>query len=741
MNLFDLFAKLTLDTSDYESKLKDAEGGAHSFASALGSGLGTAAKLGVAAVGAVTAAAISAGTALVNATSKVASYGDNIDKMSQKMGLSAKAYQEWDAVMQHSGTSIESLQASMKTLANAVENGNEAFQRLGITQEQIASMNNEELFSATITALQNVEDETERTYLAGQLLGRGATELGALLNTSAEDTQAMKDRVHELGGVMSDEAVKAAAAYQDSLQDMQTAFSSLSRNMISEFLPSVTTVMDGLTEIFAGDSNKGLGMVEAGVDDFLGRLDAAIPRVMEIGGKIVTSIGKAIQKNFPKIVKTGAELVTKLATSIIKGLPQAVKTIATSIATSIKDLTPQLLTTVLDIIETLTDPANLGGLIDAGISIVTGLADSIIEALPVLIERLPEILENLVTAIVENAPKLLEAGVSLMMALVEGLIEAVPMLIEAIPAMIETLKNGFVQFWENIKETGRQLLERIKEGFMERFGDFSAAVSEFVSGVVEWFEGIPQWFAELPEKIAYDLGVVVGTLAQWGSDAYAWAQENVPQIVESISTFFQELPGKINGFLDEAKQRFFEFASNMIATAQEKIPQLISTITSFFEELPGRLLEIGHNIVTGLWDGIVGAWDWLVGNVSSLIGSFVQGIKNTLGIASPSKVFASIGENMALGLDKGFDGAFGKVYDNITDSVGSLAGGDYSTDYTVAATARQASDGANWDTVAQLLMEIRDKIGGDVVLDSGELVGYMDNALGAMSRRKARAYT
>jgi len=643
--------------------------------------------------------------------------------------------------MQHSGTSIESLQSSMKTLANAVENGNDAFQRLGITQEQIASMSNEDLFSATITALQNVEDETERTYLAGQLLGRGATELGALLNTSAEETQAMKDRVHELGGVMSDEAVKAAASYQDSLQDMQTAFSSLSRNMISEFLPSVTTVMDGLSEIFSGDSNKGLAMVESGVDEFLGRLDSVLPRVMEIGGKIVSAIGRAIQNNFPKIVKTGAELITKLGSSILKGLPQTIKAIASSIASSIKNLVPQLLETVLDIIQTLTDPANLGGLVDAGIAIITGLADSLIAALPVLIERLPEILENLVMAIAENAPKLLEAGVSIMMALVEGLIDAVPMLIEAIPAMIETLKNGFVQFWENIKETGRQLLEQIKQGFMERFGDFSEAVSEFVGGVVEWFEGIPQWFAELPEKIAYDLGVVVGTLAQWGADAYAWAQENVPQIVESISTFFQELPDKINGFLDEAKQKFFEFASKMIATAQEKIPQLISTITSFFEELPGRLLEIGHNIVTGLWDGIVGAWDWLVGNVSSLIGSFVQGIKNTLGIASPSKVFAEIGKNMAAGLDKGFDDAFDKVYDNITDSIESLSGGDYVADYAVAAPAGQSTDTSSMDTVAQLLTEIRDRVGGDVVLDSGQLVGYMDSAMGALSRRKARAYT
>ena len=109
-------------------------------------------------------------------------------------------------------------------MANAVENGNKAFQRIGLTQEELANMSQEEIFDATIAGLQNVEDETERTYLAGQLLGRGATELGALLNTSAEETQAMKDRVHELGGVMSDEAVKSAAAYQDQLQDMKTAF-------------------------------------------------------------------------------------------------------------------------------------------------------------------------------------------------------------------------------------------------------------------------------------------------------------------------------------------------------------------------------------------------------------------------------------------------------------------------------------------------------------------------------------
>ena len=62
-------------------------------------------------------AALMAGTALAGAANGVADYGDHIDKMSQKMGLTAEAYQEWEAVMQHSGTSMDTMKASMKSPA------------------------------------------------------------------------------------------------------------------------------------------------------------------------------------------------------------------------------------------------------------------------------------------------------------------------------------------------------------------------------------------------------------------------------------------------------------------------------------------------------------------------------------------------------------------------------------------------------------------------------------------------
>ena len=325
-DVFDLQAKIGLNTSDFTKGLATAGTSMKEFGSTIKSGAETVAKVGVAAFTAVAGAATATSAAILKGVDALTTYGDNIDKMSQKLGMSAQAYQEWDAVMQHSGTTIDSMQASMKTLASAAETGNDAFEKLGITQEEIANMSQEELFSATITALQNLDNETERTYLAGQLLGRGATELGALLNTSAEDTEKMKQRVHELGGVMSDEAVKASAKYKDSIQDMKTAFKGIGRDLISDFVPALTEVSDGLTAIFSGEEN-GVELFTQGFDKAIqniGQSAAKIkPIVKKIGSiavqvipEIIGTVGESIINAIPDMLGSGGKLLEKIANSI-----------------------------------------------------------------------------------------------------------------------------------------------------------------------------------------------------------------------------------------------------------------------------------------------------------------------------------------------------------------------------------------------------------------------------------------
>lgn len=507
MNLFDLMAVIRLDSSEYEKGLEDASKKQQTFGQKLKTGLGTAGKVAAGAITAVTVATGAVAGAMVKGAGEVAAYGDNIDKMSQKMGLSAEAYQEWDAIMRHSGTSIDTMQAGMKTLANAVENGNEAFERLGLTQEEIAGMSQEDLFGATITALQNVENETERTYLAGQLLGRGATELGALLNTSAEDTEAMRQRVHELGGVMSDEAVKAAAAYQDSLQDMTTAFDGLKRGLMGEFMPAITTVMDGLTEIFAGDSDKGIGLVTQGIDNLVSNISEKIPEVMRVGAQIVTSLLTAITKNLPTLITAGSKAVLEIATGIIKQLPQIVKSgleviqsLADGLSNSLPELIPTVVDVMLEIVDTLID--NIDLVVDAALKIIVALGEGLIKAIPRLVAKVPEIIVKLVGALIENVPKIVETGITLVVELAKGLVEGIPEMVKRIPEIITAIVNGLTSGISSIVQVGKDLISGLWNGISEKAEWLKDKAGGVVNGIKGIFTGKQGFDEKSPSKWA-----------------------------------------------------------------------------------------------------------------------------------------------------------------------------------------------------------------------------------------------
>lgn len=471
MDLFSLVARLLLDKSGYEEGIKEAEGEARSFGDKLKSGLGTAAKVGAAAVAAVGTAAVAMGRTLVKEAGEVAAYGDNIDKASQKLGISAEAYQEWDAVLQHSGTSIDSMGIGMKTLANKAAEGSDAFAALGISAQEAASMSREELFSKTITALQNVTDENQRAQLAQELFGRSAMELGPLLNTSAEETQAMKDRVHELGGVMSDEAVKAAAAYQDNLQDMQTAMSGVKRSIVSEFIPGLSNLMSAFTNILAGeDPGEAL---EAGIDGIVGAMDKTVDKFVTIGQRIIPAIVDAIVKAAPALLDGAGKLVLTLGQAIIANLPNLIKaglevivTLANAIAASLPELIPTIVSVVMEIVDVLTEPDTLANLLDAAIAIMVALAEGLVDAVPRLIERVPEIILNLVGAFIRNAPKLLEAGVKLIAVFAKGLVEGVGSVLSAINQIGSNIVQGIGQLISGAWEWGKDMIVNFTNGII-----------------------------------------------------------------------------------------------------------------------------------------------------------------------------------------------------------------------------------------------------------------------------------
>lgn len=458
MDLFDIAAKISLNTKDFENGLQGANEQGKTFADKLKSGLGTAAKVGGAAIAAIGTGAVALGKKFVDGVSEVAAYGDAIDKNSQKMGISAQAYQEWDFILQHSGSSIDAMSRGMMTLSKQAESNSDAFEKLGITQEDLATLNKEDLFSKTIEGLQALGEGTERDALASELFGGSAKELGPLLNTTAEDVAAMRQQVNDLGGVMSNDAVKGAAAFQDAMQNLQTAMGGIKKAFASQFLPAFTQVIDGLTAIFGGDSG-GVAQISEGLTEIINTLSEKAPEFLNVGFQIIESIGMAITENLPSLIERGGDLLLNgILPGIISNLPAIVETAFTvlaqfvsAIGQALPTLIPAAVEMVIQIVESLLD--NIDLLIDAAIQLIIGLAEGLIGAIPVLVSKAPEIIEKLFGAIVSAAPKLMDAGIQL----------------------IEKLWEGVKTLWTSIKEYGGQIIDQVASG-----------ISSAISSAVQW---------------------------------------------------------------------------------------------------------------------------------------------------------------------------------------------------------------------------------------------------------------
>ena len=689
MDVFDLFAKLSLDTSEYDSGLSGALNSASSFGSALSGGLATACTVGIGAVTAVGTAVAGAGVALVSATGDVASFGDNIDKMSQKIGISAEAYQEWDAVMQHCGASIDSLQPSMKTLATQAEKGNEAFQQLGITEEEVANLSQEDLFAKVVAGLQNMEEGTERTYLASQLLGRGATELGALFNTSAEETQAMIDRVHELGGVMSDEAVEASAKYQDQLQDLTTAFDALKRNLVSDFMPSITTVMGGLTELFAGNYDTGLEDIYVGINDAVTELTDKLPEALDIVTGIFGALSVAVMDNASTIISALSSVVIDVIEQIAGGADDIVNvaldiinTLIDSISSALPELIPALSDGLLSAISALTDSKTITQLGKTASELIKGLATGITKALPTLLKTAPVIIGNLVSGMVgalgefskigkpimeaiagifteENMTDILTAVEDMIVMIGDSLMDYADIVLDAVSGLLDALSESdeaseglenlissmIDQFFEFLSE----YLPKLEEKASEIAPDFWAKIVEFVGKLFEKFGDIISAIAKYIPDIVKGLTSVLlesGTLQimiQGWIDVFKAVVSALPDIIEPLLTVAPEIivdlvkaliecaPDLIDCGIEITKAVVLALPE-IISALLDAVPDIIDSIIKAFED--NAIAKAFVDLFTDVWADVTNAFEGFVGDAvfwgADLIDNFVSGITDKL---------------------------------------------------------------------------------------------------------------
>jgi phage-related protein len=220
----------------------------------------------IAFVGAAAGAA-AVGAAIWTTANAAAEAGDRIDKMSQRVGLSRVAFQEWDYILAQNGGNIESLQMGIKSLTDKVDlalSGNEeaikSFAALGVSLSDLQSKTREQIFESVIRGLQGMTDEQKRAALGGDLLSRAYIDLAPTLGQTAEETEKLRQRAHDLNLIMGDDAVNAGVVFGDTLDDLKKVFQQVVFTIGAEFLPALTRIMEWIA-VFVGNKERMEAMV------------------------------------------------------------------------------------------------------------------------------------------------------------------------------------------------------------------------------------------------------------------------------------------------------------------------------------------------------------------------------------------------------------------------------------------------------------------------------------------------
>lgn len=201
----------------------------------------------------ITASVTALTAGLIFGLNKAADYADNIDKMSQKIGMSAEKYQELNFVLSQNGMNIDQLQMGYKTLTNqmaAAQKGNKEsvnlFRKLGVSVRDVNGhlRNADDVFDDSLKSLMKIKNPTERMASAIKLLGRNAQELAPLLNNGIESYEELKRVAREKVGILSKEEIANAVKYKDTMDKFSKMFETRIAALAIKYMPKVTEYLD-----------------------------------------------------------------------------------------------------------------------------------------------------------------------------------------------------------------------------------------------------------------------------------------------------------------------------------------------------------------------------------------------------------------------------------------------------------------------------------------------------------------
>lgn len=563
MELFKIFGRIAVENDEANDNIDETSEKASSLATGLRRGLGTAAKIGGAAIAAAATGVIALTKSAVSAYADYEQlvggvetlFADSADAVMQyannafrTAGLSANEYME--TVTSFSSSLLQSLGGDtaaasayadlaitdmadnankMGTDMSLIQNAYQGFAKqnytmldnlklgYGGTQEEmqrlIADANAVKVANGEMAdlSIDSFADVTEAIHII-------QTEMGITGTTAAEASSTISGSVSTMKGAWKNLLVGLADDTQDFEQlvgNVVDSVTTVAQNMI----PRITTVLSGITNLISS-------LAPVIISALPGLVSTVLPEFLTA----VTSIVVAI-----------AETLPDLFNSIVEVLPDALETVLSALPTLIPALIEGLVSMITTLCESLSDI--IQPLIDSAPDIILSIVDALMTNLPALIQGAVSLVVALVAAMPQIMQALIDYLPTILTSIVNGLVAALPVLIAGVTTILTSVWNTITSIWTSIQEAVAPILENIKTAITEKFeaakeavattidtiktniSDKFTAAKETVTGI---FEEIKTSISEKIETAKTTIGNAVDAIKGFFDFEFSWPHIPMP---------------------------------------------------------------------------------------------------------------------------------------------------------------------------------------------------------------------
>ena len=705
-----IIIEVDLNDKDYESRLKSMEGKTKSFGTQLKSllsavGITKAVSAGFNAMKSSIGSAMDRIDTMVQFTrtmttmtgsSKIAEQAlakikDTVTGTAYGLDVAAQSCQKFVT----SGMSMDKATGQVKTWADAVafygDGTNETYANVTdaiakmVAQGKVQGDQLDRLTDAGIPAVQLFADATGQSFSdVREALSDGSISSEEFLNVLQDAMEKGTDKFATIDGA----AKEAGASWKGTFDNMKAA---ITRGMVA-IIESIDEVLQSnglptLKEMIADVGKvmeKGLNYAAEHLPELISLIKKLLPVVISVGSafaawKITNTVSRASKSisGFFDLMSNGNSLMNTVFIKLGSGSGAFSKLAAGAIGAKggIKGLGSALV-------------AAAGGPVTLIVAAIAAVVAAFvyfwntseefrqfwIDLWNGIVEWFSGIIESIVNFFTVTIPEAWESFKTYLKELCSSIVEwfqnawnsVIAFFTETIPAWIQSVIDWFNQIPYNIGYMVGQIIGHFIQWGIDLKNFVTEDIPAFINSVVEWFKSLPgkiwEWLKSAWEKVK-----------TWGSNIYTSARDWVSKTIDSVVDWFRSLPGKIWTWLTNAVSKVRDWGSNLWNTGINAAKQLVDSVVQKAKELPGKMVDIGINLIKGLWEGIGSVKDWILDKISGFCDGIVDGMLDFFGIHSPSRLLRDlVGKMLPPGIAVGFEMAMPKSTKDILNEVDGM---------------------------------------------------------------------